>query len=436
MRSTMTRSLRPRLFSLALALTLAAGAALPAGAQQPQLPQPQPQQNVGIAAVVNDEAVTTADVVGRMRLATASSGLPDTPETRQRLLPQVLRLLIDEVLQVQEARKLEIEVTETEIDMEMEQVAQRNRMTIGQFREALAQAGIPEATMRQQVRASLAWSKLVQRRIRPTVSVAEEEIQAYAERIKANAGKPEYLVAEIFLAVDTPAAEEDARRLAERLVDQISQGASFQAIAQQFSQGAGAATGGDIGWIQQGQLEPALDRTLQQLKPGQFSRPVRGVGGYHVLWVRDQRIVTVGNPDDIQISLAQFIVPVPPGTDPAQQYQQVTQVAQEAASCQALQNAAGSVAGAQTASLPLTRMGDVPEEIRGLVGNLGVGTPTQPLVTDVGVMLLMVCDRVVPEGVGPPADQIRNVLLSERMDMMQRRYLRDLRTAALIEYRI
>lgn len=390
-----------------------------------------------IAAVVNESPITQADVEGRLQLAIVSSGLPDTPDTRKRLLPQVIRILTDEALQVQEARERKLSVTEDELNNALSDMAERNRMTRDQLQQALQQAGVPWSTMRQQMLAQLAWSKVVQRVVRQQVNIPDSEVNAYIERIRANAGKPEYQVAEIFLAVDNPANEQEVQNLADRLVDQIGKGANFAAVAQQFSQSAGAATGGDLGWIQQGQLEEALDRALQQLHSGQFSRPIRGAAGYHILWLRDQRTVAAGDPKNIQISLGQFVVPAP--SDPNQQgalFDAVKQLGEGVKGCEALQQAASKIHGAQVFTQPLTKLGDIPEQIAGLVAGLGVGNATQPLVTDKGTMLLMVCDRVVPEGSLPPPDQVRSALFQERMDLQQRRYLRDLRRQATIETRL
>ncbi|OYQ37706.1 hypothetical protein CHU95_00635 [Niveispirillum lacus] len=391
-----------------------------------------------IAAIVNEEPITVADVEGRLQLAIVSSGLPDNAETRQRLLPQVIRLLTDEALQIQEARERNLSVTEDELTQDLEAAAQRNRMDIEQLKAALAQAGVPWTTMRQQMLAQIAWSKVVQRVVRQQVNVPDSEVNAYIERVRANAGKPEYQVAEIFLTVDSNTSEAEVQRLGERLVDQIGRGANFSAVARQFSQSAGAANGGDLGWIQQGQLEDNLDRALQQMQKGQFSRPIRGAAGYHILWLRDQRIVAAGDPKNIQVAIRQFVVPIA-GTDQAQQdaaFNIAKQVSEQARGCEALEQATQQVPGAQVFTQPLTRLGDVPQQIADLVGALGVGQSTAPLITDRGAMLLMVCDRVVPEGSLPPPDQVRNMLYQERMDLQQRRYLRDLRRNATIETRM
>lgn len=432
-RSTMKSLARKALLgATALSIALMSGP-YAAHAQEAQGAQAQLGR---IAAIVNEEPITVADVEGRLQLAIVSSGLPDTPETRQRLLPQVIRLLTDESLQIQEARERNLTVTEDELAEDLEAAAQRNRMDVEQLKAALAQAGVPWSTMRQQMLAQIAWGKVVQRVVRQQVTVPDSEVNSYIERIRANAGKPEYQVAEIFLAVDNANSEAEVQRLGERLVEQIGRGANFAAVARQFSQSAGAAGGGDLGWIQQGQLEENLDRSLQQMTSGQFSRPIRGAAGYHILWLRDQRIVAAGDPKNIQVSIRQFVVPI---ADPSKQeaaFEVAKQVGEQARGCEALEQATQSVPGAQIFTQPLARLGDIPEQIATLVGALGVGQATAPLMTDRGAMLLMVCDRVVPEGSLPPPDQVRSALFQERMDLQQRRYLRDLRRQATIETRM
>ncbi|WP_192499332.1 foldase protein PrsA [Skermanella pratensis] len=201
----------------------------------------------------------------------------------------MLRSLVDERLQMQEASRANISVTDKEIDEAFGRVAEQNQMKRDQLEKMLASQGVPRSALESQIRATIGWGKLVQRRLRPSIEIGEEEIDAVLQRIEANAGKPEYLAAEIYLAVDSPEREEEVRRLADRLVEQIGQGASFPAVARQFSQSAGATNGGDLGWVQQGQLPEELDGALRDLRPGQASRPIRSLTGYHILLLREQR---------------------------------------------------------------------------------------------------------------------------------------------------
>ncbi|NUB30305.1 peptidylprolyl isomerase, partial [Azospirillum brasilense] len=279
-------------FAVATACALlAAGAPAAAQTRAPNAPNSPATQGPAerIAAVVNDEVISLSDVHARIRLALLNAGAQDNAETRQRLTPQVLRQLIDERLQLQEAKRLGVSVPSKEIDEAIGRIAEQNRMGRPQLEALLKTQNVPVSTLREQVRALLSWQRVMQRRIRQEVVIGDEEIDAVMQRIKANIGKPEYLVAEIFLAVDSPDQDEEVRRNAERLVEEVRRGGNFAALARQFSQSAGAASGGDMGWVRTGELNAELDKTLSTMRAGQLSSPVRTATGYHVLLVRDQR---------------------------------------------------------------------------------------------------------------------------------------------------
>src|SRR5262249_25039135 len=144
---------------------------------------------------------------------------------------------------------------------------------------ALKQNGIPIDTFRQQIRAELGWIKVIARRIRPQVTISDDQIDEAMAEIKATANQPEYLLAEIFLSVDSPAQDAEVKQSAERLVQKLRTGAGSAAAARQVSQSSTAAGGGDLGWVRAGQLDRALEAALPNLKKGDISDPIRSNGG-------------------------------------------------------------------------------------------------------------------------------------------------------------
>ena len=250
----------------------------------------------GIAAVVNQGVITHSDVNERMRLVMASSGLPNNDDVRTKIRPQILNMLIDEALQLQEAQRLDIEVTPEEVESGIDMVAQNNKIDPATFRKMLAGSGIKMSTMADQVRSQMAWGKVIQKKLRPKVNVSETDIDARLDFIKSSAGKMQYLVGEIFLPVDNPAEDGSVRQLAQKLTAEIASGkAPFPQVAAQFSQGPSAARGGDIGWVQEGQLPEALDQALATMKDGDMSQPLRSLTGYHILLVRSKRTLAADN---------------------------------------------------------------------------------------------------------------------------------------------
>jgi peptidyl-prolyl cis-trans isomerase SurA len=194
------------------------------------------QQRDQIAAVVNDEAVSIPDIEARMKLIMVSSGMPNTPEFKDKIRPQILNMLIDEQLKMQAAAKLKLEVAPQEVDEGFATIASQNNFSPEQFRQILKNERIPARTLEDQIRAQIAWSKVVEKKLKPEIDVTESDIDARLQLFSANMGKNLYLVSEIFLPIDSPKQEGEVKQLAERLYRQITeQKAPFQKVAAQFS---------------------------------------------------------------------------------------------------------------------------------------------------------------------------------------------------------
>ncbi len=283
------RSIYILMRNLIIALALIAVFIHPAHAQKTG-------REMGIAAVVNQDAVSYDDLAGRLRLIIASSGLPDNAETRARLTPQIMDSLIDEQLMSQEAKRQNINITEAEISQGFAQLAQNNKMKPDQFQQAIKNSGIDVNTMRTQIRAQMGWSKVIQKVMRPQISITDADIDEYIARLERSKGKTEYLVAEIFLPVDAAAKDGNVRGLAAKLVSEIrANKAPFFKVAQQFSKAPGADQGGDRGWVGQGALQNELDAAIKTMKKNDVSDPIRTEGGYHILLLRDTRQITAEN---------------------------------------------------------------------------------------------------------------------------------------------
>jgi peptidyl-prolyl cis-trans isomerase SurA len=271
-----------------MALAIALAAAVPGLRVQPAAAQ----ESLRIAAVVNDDVITGLDLAVRTRMAILSSSLPDTPEMRNRVARQVLRAMIDERLMLQEAARQNVIVQQSEVDAELTKLAERNGVTLDQFGAYLAQNGVLLEPLAEQVRATIAWSKLVSRQLRPRAVITEEDVDEVLRQAEEAKNQPQRRVSEIFLAVDGPAEEEEVRRSAERLIEQIRSGVPFSAVASQFSDAATAAVGGDVGWVLPGQLAPEVEETLEKMQDGDIAGPVRAAGGYYILQLRGQRSIS------------------------------------------------------------------------------------------------------------------------------------------------
>jgi peptidyl-prolyl cis-trans isomerase SurA len=391
-----------------------------------------------IIAVVNTDIVTAGDIDARMNLIMRTSGIPDTPQNRQQLARRVLQTLIDEKLEMQEAARFKISVDKQDIDKALANIEARNNMPKGGLDDYLKRLDIDRSSLVDQIKASLTWNKVVQARYSSDVSVSDAEVNDEIARIKADFGKPQSHLAEIFLAVDNPTQDPEVKALADRLITQIRAGANFAALAQQFSQSPTAATGGDLGWVTATQFGPPLDEAIGKMSSGQISYPIRTPAGYYILLLLDRRTPGQTSVDDTQLGLVEVVFPLPPKATPQDQQHataQAQQVSDSAKSCGEMAKIAREEAPQLSTQTPKMRAGDLPPELRATVLALKVGEASKPLPARGGIGVIMVCQRTDPPSPVPNTDQVYDQIMRQRMDQMARRYLRDLRRSAYVDVR-
>lgn len=388
-------------------------------------------------AVVNGQIITQTDVDQRLALIVLANGGKVPDEELDRLRLQVLRNLIDETLQIQEAKANDIVVSPQELEQSFARVAGNFRQTPEQFTEYLRSKGSSAASIKRQIEGESAWSRLLRRNVQPFVNVSEDEVKAVIDRMKSLKGSEEYRVGEIYLSA-TPDNAEQIVANARNIIDQIRQGGSFAAYARQFSEASTAAVGGDLGWVRPGQLPEALGQALTEISVGQIVGPIQRPGGFSVLYLMDKRQVLTADPRDAVLSLKQISVNFAAGTTQAQAnttVQKFTENLQSLQGCGTVADIAQKL-GADVIDNDNVRIRDLPAPLQELMMNLQVGQATPPFGSvDSGVRALVLCGRDDPQDTGAPSfDQIMAQIEDERVNKRARIYLRDLRRDAIIDY--
>lgn len=434
-----------RLFRLAQVAALIAGlAALPAAAAFAQsAPDASPalsatSETQGIAAIVNDLVISSYDLDQRVKLVLLSSGIPNTSENVARIRGQVLRSLVDEYLKAQEADRLNISVSQEEVDEAFRRIAQRSNMTPEQITETLKEGGISRATLEQQIRVDMAWNRAMQQRFAPFVTVGENEINEVMRRLQEEAGEPRYLVSEILISFDNPGHADEISAGAQRLADQIRQGAPFEAVARQFSQSASAANGGDIGWVHASQLPEGVREVVTQMQPDMVSDPIRTLNGFYIVALRAMQTGTGADPMRDQYQLMQVLLPLTQDADAqavSRRAREVNEFRNSISSCddaeQQIKKYVSGVASPRQQAIA----GQLDPRIRQAIAGVPVGKASEPIRSDRGVEMIVVCGHRAAEGEMPTREQIDSTLFEQQLSMMSRRHLRDLRRDAVVVYR-
>jgi peptidyl-prolyl cis-trans isomerase SurA len=310
-------------------------------------------------------------------------------------------------------------------------------MSRGQFRQYLQSVGVPYEIAVQQIDAQIAWTKIIRRKVRQQVDVSEAEIDDAMNRMRTNVGKTESRVAEIFVPIDRAELADEAKRSAERIIEQLKRGAPFGAVAQQFSQGATAQMGGELGWILPGSLDPSLDGALEKLQVKQYSEPIRSSAGWHILYVIDRRQFAATRPDDMRLNLTQMTLPLPVNATP-EEVAKATAEAQKAMagvkSCADLHARSRELKGATSGDLSGIRVGDLSanRQMFEEIPKLNVGGTGGPFRVAEGLQVVALCSKAGGDGL-PTRDTIGQQLLLQKLEGAGRRYMRDLRRQATID---
>ena len=402
----------------------------------------QTSNKLGIAAVVNDDVISEFDLQARTRLMLLSARTPPTPETVANTEPQAMRVLIDENLRIQEAERLGIEITDKEIQEQVEQLAGGNNLTAAEFSEVLKRAGIPIRTLRNQFRGDIAWARIVQYRLRRRVTISDDEVEVALEQLRVGIGGVEVLLSEIFLSVDPAQNESSAQELMNNIRDQLMRNVPFETLAQQFSESATAQKGGDMGWVLVDRLDSTLRNAVQNIEPGQVAGPVRGSVGLHLIKIRDRRTVAlqseVSANGEAKYTLKQLHLPLPLGANSETEtatIMRASRLREIIKECQDIDFVHQETSVTESGDLGQHRLMDLPDEVRNLVQSLEVHQTTKPFRISNGISLIMVCDIERADPDEKLREEIKQKMISERVDALARRYMRDLRRTAVIDRR-
>lgn len=394
-------------------------------------------------AIVNGDVITDTDIDQRVNLVIAANGGKIEEAERSRLRLQVLRNLIDEKLQIQEAASNDIKISEVEVDRSYDRVAQNFKRSPAEFEKFLRDAGSSPASIKGQIRGELAWNRVLRRKVEPLVNVGDDEVQAIISRLNASKGKDEFHVGEIFLSA-TPETEARVMNDAARIVGQVRGGASFVAYARQFSEASTAGVGGDLGWVRAEQLADAVAPVVTTLKPGggpaSISDPIAVPGGVAIMALIEKRQVLAADPAEAILSLKQMSLPLPPNVTEelarakVKAFQDATQAM---GGCGRVEEVGKSL-GADVATNDAIKMKDLPPALQNILKDMSIGQATPAFGSaKEGLRVLVLCGRddSAAQVKAPNFEEIYAQMNEERVNMRARRYLRDLRRDAIVDYR-
>jgi peptidyl-prolyl cis-trans isomerase SurA len=405
------------------------------------VPVPPVADTTRIDALVNGDVITNVDVANRTRLFALSTGLPMSSDILDRLKPQILRQLIDERLRMQEVERRKIVVPDKDIAEAMNQIAQRNNIQPDALRAKLAADGVSLSTLIDQIRTQIGWTQVLREQLDGRAQVTTAQVAEQQRLLAQLTGKPEYRVGEIFIPVDDPASQTNAERFADIVISELRKGAPFGLVAAQFSQTQSALQGGEQGWVQPNQLDAAVADLVAQMPVGAISNPVRVPGGYSIVTVQGKR--NIGNDFGTVLSMRQVFLPFATALNPQAPTDQQRQVLEKARSistsvhsCDQMEQVAKADNSARPPDPGPVVLDNVnPPAFRQLLASLPYNKASEPLVATDGIAVVIVCSRDQKNLAAVSDAEMRQIILSQRIELASRQLQAELQRKATIQIR-
>lgn len=387
---------------------------------------------IEIAAVVGEEVITTTDVAERRDLIMATAGIPLTVENQAKITPRIVQSLVDETLQLQEAKRSSITISDDELAKAIDGMQTRTGKP-EPMREFVKKSGLSIRSLESQMRAQLAWNKLAQRKLRRNVSVTQDEVSRAQRAAAASPGEEEVRLQ----ALEFKLPEQGKNAALEKLVDEaalgLRSGADMATLASSYIRNP-AVRYNPPSWVAHGQLPIPLQQIIHPLKPGEVAAPLRNGNSVQLLQLMERRTAP-RLAESTEYALKQLTIAVPQKRDKAS-------LAKLRAAAVTLKSNPGDCLSQDVpmVSLPVKaeflrmQLANLTPRQRSIVSHLEIGEVSEPLMGDDALRLVMLCEKIEPStGALPDAEKIRQQLFAEKMELEAQKLLRNLRRDAYID---
>ena len=395
--------------------------------------------NVNIAAVVNNKIISTKDISDRINFIGFMSKVEPTVMRSKKFKRQVLEQLIDEELERQEIKRLQIKITLEELNSAKNIMERQLKISKGKLLKFLAENKLSKLDAITQIETNLGWTKAVQTRYRNQLKISDDEISEIRKKVESSIGTTQLFLSEIVIENSIARGQENAKRLIEEIYTKIKEGANFSALARRFSNARSANFNGKVGWTTFDQLEPFLVPSLKLVKTGGITAPIKTKSGYLLLKVEAQKKVTEFDPLKTRVRILQLLFSPKQNNTKEQIDLKLSQIRtkfEDVNSCSKFKDLSKQIPDGELQDLGEFFMGELSTGLRKIVQKLKIGVASKPFKTSNGIAIISVCQRLLPKSIVPSRETVALKLQREKLEKLAKKYLYDLRQSAFIEIKI
>ncbi len=249
----------------------------------------EPKQLDSVAVIVNSGVILQSDVDSALKTIKANAKQNKQPLPQETVLrEQVLEKLIIDTLQQQEADRIGVKIDDNRLNEAIKEIAKNNQQTQEQLIASVAQEGLTYPEFREQVRKEMAASDARNAFVRRRINILPAEVDTLAELLAQETDATvQYKISHIQLRVDDGQDKSAAETLANKLVNDLRNGADFAQMAYAYSKGPKALQGGDWGWMRKEEMPTIFADQIKMQNKGSIIGPFRSGVGFHILKIDD-----------------------------------------------------------------------------------------------------------------------------------------------------
>ncbi|MGB1866974.1 MAG: peptidylprolyl isomerase [Candidatus Puniceispirillaceae bacterium] len=393
---------------------------------------------IEIVAKVNGQPITNYDLAQRVNFLAAVTNIKLNESNRQRIETDALQMLIDEKLKLAAAQEIDPNISSRSLAMARDLIDSSFQQNDKNGFEVLRELKLDTASIQQKFVTDLAWASFIQAKFSNKLGDVDAKIDAEFARMLENATKPQIRVSELVLIPEPSRPLQDTLRLANEIVSAVTQGANFNAIAQQYSVAGSAQNGGRLGWLSTSQLPQNISDALAKIDVGAVTPPIQQDGVILLFQKNGERKNGQADPSQDRIWLTRALLPLAAAAANADRLEAAARLERDTAgisNCPDLLKLHDSYGSRMQGRLDNIIVGSLAPQMLTLVNELQPGVASAPLSFSEGIAVFMLCKREKAKIDLPSRADVERAIVEKLFGSLGERYLLRLRRAALIERR-
>ena len=303
-------------------------------------------------------------------------------------------------------------------------IEKENGFKKGELKNFLKENKTEISILEKQLWANLGWRQLVANKFRQKIIVQESEVEVIHNKLKTDIGKDEFNVEQIFISFENK-KENDVFNTINNLYKQLIEGGDFLSIAKQFSDSYGGKIG-KMGWVPESDFDEKIVNDIKKLEINNFSKPIKGENGYFIIKLLNKRIIGQETISDVSLFRIELI----------EKNDEVYQLLNNIGNCDELKEFTKTYGSTDSGSLGSFKYIELSNQLKSEVQKLNKNEISAPIKYDAGEFHIMICDINKAKPIIPSKFKIQDILINQKLEVLARQYMSELRTKAIIDIRI